>query len=248
MKDSDDGQIEGRVDAEQDRHRLDGGSAAIGIDVLARIILLPRWSPWCRRAMAARTPCGSVGAARSDAHSRERLLQRDFTGRPDFVSCVSGSVAGFVSFVSCDAASADRPMRLPHCAAQPLYDSPAEKTRDATVSPKATLLIVDDEPDVREVLEEYFTAHGYATIGAENAAAAKALAAEHCHRPGAGRHQHAGRGWLEPRAPSARALRQDRDRHADFRRRRSWIGSWVSRWAPTTTSPSRSTRASSRRA
>ena len=44
---------------------------------------------------------------------------------------------------------------------------------------KATLLIVDDEIDVREVLEEYFTSHGYTTIGAENAAVAKALAAEH---------------------------------------------------------------------
>jgi DNA-binding response OmpR family regulator len=48
-----------------------------------------------------------------------------------------------------------------------------------TTGAKATLLIVDDEADVREVLEEYFTAHGYATIGAENAAAARALAAEH---------------------------------------------------------------------
>ena len=48
-----------------------------------------------------------------------------------------------------------------------------------TVSAKATLLIVDDEVDVREVLEEYFTSHGYTTIGAENAAAAKALAAQH---------------------------------------------------------------------
>jgi len=44
---------------------------------------------------------------------------------------------------------------------------------------KATLLIVDDEVDVREVLEEYFTSHGYTTIGAENAAVAKALAAKH---------------------------------------------------------------------
>jgi two-component system phosphate regulon response regulator OmpR len=48
-----------------------------------------------------------------------------------------------------------------------------------TTGAKATLLIVDDEVDVREVLEEYFTSHGYATIGAENAAAAKALAAKH---------------------------------------------------------------------
>ena len=47
------------------------------------------------------------------------------------------------------------------------------------MSPKATILIVDDEPDVREVLEEYFVAHGYAAIGAENAGAARALAAQH---------------------------------------------------------------------
>jgi two-component system phosphate regulon response regulator OmpR len=46
------------------------------------------------------------------------------------------------------------------------------------MSPKATILIVDDEPEVRAVLEEYFGAHGYAAIGAENAAAAKAIAAE----------------------------------------------------------------------
>ena len=42
---------------------------------------------------------------------------------------------------------------------------------------KATILIVDDEPDVREVLEEYFVAHGYAVLGAESAAAARELAA-----------------------------------------------------------------------
>lgn len=39
--------------------------------------------------------------------------------------------------------------------------------------PKATILVVDDEPDVREVIEEYFCAHGYATVGADNAAAAR---------------------------------------------------------------------------
>lgn len=47
------------------------------------------------------------------------------------------------------------------------------------MNPKATILIVDDEPDVREVLEEYFVTHGYATIGAENAGAARAVAAAH---------------------------------------------------------------------
>ncbi len=43
--------------------------------------------------------------------------------------------------------------------------------------PKATILIVDDEPEVRGVLEEYFVSHGYAAIGAESADAAKTLAA-----------------------------------------------------------------------
>jgi two-component system phosphate regulon response regulator OmpR len=47
----------------------------------------------------------------------------------------------------------------------------------APVAPKATILIVDDEPDVREVLEEYFASHGYSAVGAESASAAKAISA-----------------------------------------------------------------------
>ena len=54
----------------------------------------------------------------------------------------------------------------------------AGTTGTATLSPKATILVVDDDPDVREVLEEYLVAHGYAVIGAENASAAKTIAAE----------------------------------------------------------------------
>ena len=42
---------------------------------------------------------------------------------------------------------------------------------------EATLLIMDDETEVREVLVEYFAAQGYATLGAGNAAAARANAA-----------------------------------------------------------------------
>jgi two-component system phosphate regulon response regulator OmpR len=42
---------------------------------------------------------------------------------------------------------------------------------------KATILIVDDEPDLREVLEEYLVAQGYAALTAESAAVARALAA-----------------------------------------------------------------------
>lgn len=47
------------------------------------------------------------------------------------------------------------------------------------MSPKATILIVDDEPDVREVLEEYFVTHGYNALAVESAAAARKLAAQH---------------------------------------------------------------------
>ena len=47
------------------------------------------------------------------------------------------------------------------------------------MSPKATILVVDDEPDVREVLEEYFVAHGYAVVAAESAGVARAMAAQH---------------------------------------------------------------------
>ena len=49
--------------------------------------------------------------------------------------------------------------------------------RMTSAEPRATILIVDDEPEVRDVLEEYFVAHGYAAIGAENAEAAKSCAA-----------------------------------------------------------------------
>ncbi len=51
------------------------------------------------------------------------------------------------------------------------------QTTQATES-KATILIVDDEPDVREVLEEYFGSHGYTALCAESAATARTLAAE----------------------------------------------------------------------
>ena len=47
------------------------------------------------------------------------------------------------------------------------------------MSPKATILVVDDEPAVREVLEEYLATHGYATIAAESASAARGLVARH---------------------------------------------------------------------
>src|SRR4051794_8343781 len=47
------------------------------------------------------------------------------------------------------------------------------------MNPKATILIVEDEPDLREVLEEYFVSQGYIALAADGANAARALAAEH---------------------------------------------------------------------
>jgi len=57
--------------------------------------------------------------------------------------------------------------------------SDAGPHREATLSPKATILVVDDEPDVREVLEEYLATHGYATLGAGSADAARGLVTKH---------------------------------------------------------------------
>jgi len=64
------------------------------------------------------------------------------------------------------------------------------------VKREATLLIVDDEAEVREVLVEYFAAQGYAALGAGNAAAGG-------RRPVAG-------------AAPARALLGHRHRDADL--------------------------------
>jgi DNA-binding response OmpR family regulator len=48
----------------------------------------------------------------------------------------------------------------------------------ASVKREATILVVDDEPGVRDVLEEYLAGHGYTAIGAESANAARAVAAK----------------------------------------------------------------------
>ena len=113
-------------------------------------------------------------------------------------------------------------------------------------SPKATILIVDDEPDVREVLEEYFVAHGYAALVRARTPARRAtiaaaqpvdLALIDIHMPG------------EDGLSLARHLREryaaHRDRHADVGVARWSTASSASRWAPTTTCPSPSIRASS---
>jgi DNA-binding response OmpR family regulator len=69
--------------------------------------------------------------------------------------------------------------RSPGREAVPRMPKSVQGSGTAVVGPKATILIVDDEPDVREVLQEYLTAHGYAAICAENAAAARALVEKH---------------------------------------------------------------------
>ncbi|VTU33070.1 Transcriptional regulatory protein OmpR [Variovorax sp. SRS16] len=47
------------------------------------------------------------------------------------------------------------------------------------MNPKAQILVVDDEQEIREVIVEYFVSHGYDAIGAASADAARSLAAEH---------------------------------------------------------------------
>ena len=44
------------------------------------------------------------------------------------------------------------------------------------MGPIATILIVDDEPEVREMLEDYLVTHGFETVCAESASAARELA------------------------------------------------------------------------
>src|SRR5262245_58957552 len=48
----------------------------------------------------------------------------------------------------------------------------------ASGSREATILIVDDEPGVRDVLAEYFSSQGYEAVSAESAGAAREIAAK----------------------------------------------------------------------
>ena len=64
--------------------------------------------------------------------------------------------------------------------AGPMRSAMLERDRpmnsDTARSP--TLLVVDDEPELRGLLSEYFARHGFSVRSAENAAAARALVAE----------------------------------------------------------------------
>jgi two-component system phosphate regulon response regulator OmpR len=81
--------------------------------------------------------------------------------------------------------SRNKPRATAPAAPAPQYDRASwrvagwtrRRIGNGTVTRKATLLVVDDEPDVRDVLSEYFAARGYAIVGAEDAPAAKAAAA-----------------------------------------------------------------------
>jgi DNA-binding response OmpR family regulator len=118
--------------------------------------------------LSVRHDCSAVyGAAAAGELRREA----------DFVSFVSRRPRTCIASPHSDALAVRSVVRLP----------PGEIVRPArgpkewreSVSPKATILVVDDEPDVREVLEEYFVAHGYAVIAAESASVARAMAAQH---------------------------------------------------------------------
>ena len=70
------------------------------------------------------------------------------------------------------------------------------------------LLVVDDEPELRSLLVEYFGRHGFAVEAVADAAAARAALARAAAGAGHPRHQHAGRerpvaGALDARGASA---------------------------------------------
>jgi len=62
------------------------------------------------------------------------------------------------------------------------YDPPVPQTPNRSAvseaTPKPVVLVVDDEPELRTLLGEYFERHGYAVTTAADAAAARALLAE----------------------------------------------------------------------
>ena len=47
------------------------------------------------------------------------------------------------------------------------------------MSRNTTILVVDDEAEIRDVLTDYFVAHGYTALGADSAAAARNLITQH---------------------------------------------------------------------
>ena len=117
------------------------------------------------------------------------MCQRRVMRRPVLFLLLRAPVHGAGRFVSSVSAARDR-RRIRLRAAYPRSGGEVSsaglqgpRNGPATVNAKATLLIVDDEPDVRDVLEEYFVAHGYAVHGAECAATAKRLAAAPRIRP-----------------------------------------------------------------
>ena len=115
------------------------------------------------------------------------------------------------------------------------------------MSVNGRVLIVEDDPAIREMVAEYLGGQGYEVHQAEQRQRhARGDRAQSARRRAA-RRAPARRRRPHARALPARALRR-RDHHGD-RRGRTWSIAWSgSKSAPTTTSPSRSIRASSSRA
>src|SRR5215471_15525505 len=103
--------------------------------------------------------------ARLSLHIRDRKVDRSSIG--PMLNGAAGSPLGSAAAVTSVPSPGLRSLRI--------WET-GKKGR-AQMSPKATIMVVDDEADVRDVLEEYLVAHGYAAMGAESASAAKEIAA-----------------------------------------------------------------------
>src|SRR5262245_49693154 len=94
---------------------------------------------------------------------------------------MQASRGGHICFICFAAAVCTRSV-LWQTAARQAYHARAQNSAGSgeagVMTQKATILIVDDEPDVREVLEEYLVAHGFTAVVAESAAVARACAAQ----------------------------------------------------------------------
>lgn len=107
------------------------------------------------------------------------FIRRDGTQRPGIATeprKALHSVAGPDADLPTEAAAV---VLFVYCPAR-ARDSLSQYVRKVgAMSQKATVLVVDDEPDVREVLEEYFAAQGYGVITAADAVTARELAGAH---------------------------------------------------------------------
>ena len=83
--------------------------------------------------------------------------------------------------------------------------SPGRNEETGTIEPVATVLVVDDEPIVREVVVRYLEREGFATVEADDGDGRATLAEEHA-RPGRARHHAAGHRRARARPLDPRTL------------------------------------------